>query len=68
MRRRYSLVVANIETRSLVPLVPDLLRVTGRRLLLTGILEEHAGELEALSEKPQRVDSQDGWVLYRIDP
>jgi ribosomal protein L11 methyltransferase len=71
IRDRYPLVVANVETRILVGLLPDLVRVTSRCLLLTGILEEHAADVNescgALSVKPNAVNRENGWVLYRID-
>lgn len=71
IRDSYPLVVANVETRVLIGLLPDLVRVTSRCLLLTGILEEHASDVgetcAALSVKPNSVDQENGWVLYRID-
>lgn len=68
---RYPLVVANIETRVLLGLLSDLVRVTAGCLLLTGILEEHGDEVnatcETLSVKPNAIDRENGWVLFRID-
>lgn len=69
IRARYPIVVANIETTILVGLLPDLVRVTDRTLLLTGILEEHGDQVirtcQALSVKPNAIDRENGWVLYR---
>lgn len=46
----YDLVVANVFAEVLTMLAPDLLRVTGRHLVLAGILAERAGPvLDALS-------------------
>jgi ribosomal protein L11 methylase PrmA len=71
IRARYPLVVANIETRLLVDLLPDLVRVTGRCLFLTGILDEDGAEVvricDELSVKPNAIDRENGWVLYRTD-
>jgi ribosomal protein L11 methyltransferase len=71
IRTRYPVVVANIETRILVGLLSDLVRVTGRALFLTGILEEDGEQVldacRALSVKPNAIGHEDGWVLYRTD-
>jgi ribosomal protein L11 methyltransferase len=72
VRTAQPLVVANIETRILVGLLPDLWRVTSRTLLVTGVLEEHTDDLlrsaaAAFSEKPKPLDRENGWVSYRID-
>lgn len=71
IRSRYPVVVANIETRILVGLLPDLVRVTGRCLFLTGILDSDGEEVvrtcHDLSVKPNAIDRESGWVLYRTD-
>ncbi|MNC89165.1 ribosomal protein L11 methyltransferase [compost metagenome] len=71
IRARYPIVVANIETQILVGLLPDLVRVTERTLFLTGILEEHDDQVirtcQELSVKPNAIDRENGWVLYRTD-
>ncbi len=65
---RYALVVANILSSPLKVLAPLLCSLTqsGGRLLLSGILERQAEELQAAYAhycQLQVVDSQDGWIL-----
>ena len=65
---RYALVVANILSSPLKVLAPLLCSLTqsGGRLLLSGILERQAEELQAAYAhycQLQVLDSQDGWIL-----
>jgi ribosomal protein L11 methyltransferase len=69
-RGPYDLVVSNILATPLKLLAPLLcgLAAPGGTLLLAGILERQAGELEAAYAPECRlevVDSEDGWVLMR---
>jgi len=65
---RYGLVVANILSSPLKVLAPLLCRLTqsGGRLLLSGILERQAEELQAAYAPYgalQVLDAQEGWIL-----
>ena len=65
---RYALVVANILASPLKVLAPLLCSLTqsGGRLLLSGILERQAQELQAAYApycQLQVLDTQDGWIL-----
>ena len=65
---RYALVVANILSSPLKVLAPLLCSLTqnGGRLLISGILERQAGELQAVYApygQLEILDTQEGWVL-----
>lgn len=65
VKHRHDLVVANVEAPALFDLTPDLVRVTGDTLLVTGVLEERRSELAALLSDLSICgeSTSDGWVL-----
>lgn len=73
LRERFSLVVANIEAHTLEALAPVLARVTGDRLLLTGLLREQQREIveryQALGLSLANSDDDGTWarVEFRRD-
>jgi len=66
----YDLVAANVFAEVLVDLAPDLLRVTGRHLVLAGILRERAEPVLAALSPPLAVkrEVQDGdWLHVHLE-
>jgi ribosomal protein L11 methyltransferase len=72
VRECFEVVVANIDQPTLLSLVPDLVRVTRTdgELVVTGLLEEHSGELvEAFGQHSATLHSRrerEGWSLLRL--
>jgi ribosomal protein L11 methyltransferase len=64
----YDVVVANILAPTLVALAPDLRRLAGRTLIVSGILaDRHDHVLEALRPMcPVRSDVLDGWAAVEL--
>jgi ribosomal protein L11 methyltransferase len=67
IRRKYQVVVANIEMRALLPLARQLLRVTGEKLIVTGVLREHEDELRSRFGALNLGAVEDGWGLWELD-
>jgi ribosomal protein L11 methyltransferase len=65
----FDLVLANILAPALVALAPHLRRVTGRHLVVSGILaESHAHVLDALAPlRAVHTETLDGWVAVTLE-
>jgi ribosomal protein L11 methyltransferase len=68
VKRRYPLVVANVEAPALFELGPDLVRVTASTLIVTGVLAERRDELcAALTGLELSAETEDeGWILLEL--
>ena len=67
---KFNLVLANLHAEVLVQLASDLVRLTGRHLLLCGVLADREGSVRtafARLDPPAERRQEDRWVLLRYD-
>ncbi|MCA9626475.1 MAG: 50S ribosomal protein L11 methyltransferase, partial [Myxococcales bacterium] len=66
----WDIVIANIETTVLLQLADDLVRVSGKHLILTGILAEQLSEVlrafESRGMRPTTIRDRDDWRLVSL--